>query len=88
ETAFKVAASLAMKEAAKTAKPAILEPMMKVTITVPEENLGDIMGHVTARRGQVNSMEAHGKSQIVNAFVPLAEMFGYATTLRSSTQGR
>ena len=88
ETAFKVAASLAMKEAAKTAKPAILEPMMKVTITVPEENLGDIMGHVTARRGQVNSMEAHGKSQIVNAFIPLAEMFGYATTLRSSTQGR
>ncbi|MCL2114550.1 elongation factor G [Lactococcus protaetiae] len=88
ETAFKVAASLAMKEAAKTAQPAILEPMMKVTITVPEENLGDIMGHVTARRGQVNSMEAHGKSQIVNAFIPLAEMFGYATTLRSSTQGR
>ncbi|HAP15833.1 MAG TPA: elongation factor G, partial [Lactococcus sp.] len=77
ETAFKVAASLAMKEAAKTAQPAILEPMMKVVITVPEENLGDVMGHVTARRGRVNSMEAHGKSQIVNAFVPLAEMFGY-----------
>ena len=88
ETAFKVAASLAMKEAAKTAQPAILEPMMKVVITVPEENLGDVMGHVTARRGRVNSMEAHGKSQIVNAFVPLAEMFGYATTLRSSSQGR
>ena len=88
ETAFKVAASLAMKEAAKTAQPAILEPMMKVIITVPEENLGDVMGHVTARRGRVNSMEAHGKSQIVNAFVPLAEMFGYATTLRSSSQGR
>ena len=88
ETAFKVAASLAMKEAAKTAQPAILEPMMKVVITVPEENLGDVMGHVTARRGRVNSMEAHGKSQIVNAFVPLADMFGYATTLRSSSQGR
>lgn len=88
ETAFKVAASLAMKEAAKTAQPAILEPMMKVVITVPEENLGDVMGHITARRGRVNSMEAHGKSQIVNAFVPLAEMFGYATTLRSSSQGR
>ncbi|WP_338997874.1 elongation factor G [Lactococcus formosensis] len=88
ETAFKVAASLAMKEAAKTAQPAILEPMMKVVITVPEENLGDVMGHVTARRGRVNSMEAHGKSQIVNAFVPLAEMFGYATTLRSASQGR
>ncbi|MCL2858106.1 MAG: elongation factor G [Streptococcaceae bacterium] len=88
ETAFKVAASLAMKEATKTAQPAILEPMMKVVVTVPEENLGDVMGHVTARRGRVNSMEAHGKSQIVNAFVPLAEMFGYATTLRSSSQGR
>ncbi len=88
ETAFKVAASLALKEAAKTAAPAILEPIMKVVITVPEENLGDVMGHVTARRGQVNSMEAHGKSQIVNAFIPLAEMFGYATTLRSSSQGR
>ena len=62
--------------------------MMKVTVTVPEENLGDIMGHVTARRGRVEGMEAHGNSQIVHAFVPLAEMFGYATTLRSSTQGR
>ena len=88
DTAFQVAASLAVKEAAKTAAPAILEPIMKVTITAPEDNLGDIMGHVTARRGQVNSMEAHGKSQIVNAFIPLSEMFGYATTLRSSTQGR
>lgn len=88
ETAFKIAASLALKEAAKTAQPAILEPMMLVTITVPEENLGDVMGHVTARRGRVDGMEAHGNSQIVRAYVPLAEMFGYATTLRSSTQGR
>ena len=88
ETAFKVAASLALKEAAKTAQPAILEPMMLVTITAPEENLGDVMGHVTARRGRVDGMEAHGNSQIVRAFVPLAEMFGYATVLRSATQGR
>ena len=88
ETAFKVAASLALKEAAKTAQPTILEPMMLVTITVPEENLGDVMGHVTARRGRVDGMEAHGNSQIVRAFVPLAEMFGYATVLRSATQGR
>ena len=88
ETAFKVAASLALKEAAKTAQPAILEPMMLVTITVPEENLGDVMGHVTARRGRVDGMEAHGNSQIVRAYVLLAEMFGYATVLRSASQGR
>ncbi|MFU2164413.1 elongation factor G [Streptococcus pluranimalium] len=88
ETAFKIAASLSLKEAAKSAQPAILEPMMLVTVTVPEENLGDVMGHVTARRGRVDGMEAHGSSQIVRAYVPLAEMFGYATTLRSATQGR
>ena len=88
ETAFKVAASLALKEAAKTAQPAILEPMMLVTITAPEDNLGDVMGHVTARRGRVDGMEAHGNTQIVRAYVPLAEMFGYATVLRSATQGR
>lgn len=88
ETAFKIAASLALKEAAKTAHPVILEPVMLVTITAPEENLGDVMGHVTARRGRVDGMEAHGNSQIVRAFVPLAEMFGYATVLRSATQGR
>lgn len=88
ETAFKIAASLALKEAAKTAHPVILEPMMLVTITAPEENLGDVMGHVTARRGRVDGMEAHGNSQIVRAFIPLAEMFGYATVLRSATQGR
>ncbi len=88
ETAFKIAASLALKEAAKTAHPVILEPMMLVTITAPEENLGDVMGHVTARRGRVDGMEAHGNNQIVRAFVPLAEMFGYATVLRSATQGR
>ena len=88
ETAFRVAASMALRAAAKKANPVILEPMMKVVITVPEDYLGDVMGHVTARRGRVEGMEAHGNSQIVNAIVPLAEMFGYATTLRSSTQGR
>ena len=88
ETAFRVASSMALRAAAKKANPSILEPMMKVTITVPEDYLGDVMGHVTARRGRVEGMEAHGNSQIVNAIVPLAEMFGYATTLRSSTQGR
>lgn len=88
ETAFRVAASMALRAAAKHARPVILEPMMKVTITVPEDYLGDIMGHVTSRRGRVEGMEAHGNSQIVNAIVPLAEMFGYATTLRSATQGR
>lgn len=88
ETAFKIAASLALKEAAKSASPAILEPMMLVTITAPEDNLGDVMGHVTARRGRVDGMEARGNVQVVRAFVPLAEMFGYATILRSATQGR
>lgn len=88
ETAFRVAASMSLRAAAKKANPVILEPMMKVTITVPEDYLGDIMGHVTSRRGRVEGMEAHGNSQIVNAMVPLAEMFGYATTLRSATQGR
>ncbi|MDA9460528.1 elongation factor G [Enterococcus mundtii] len=88
ETAFRVAASMSLRAAAKHARPVILEPMMKVTITVPEDYLGDIMGHVTSRRGRVEGMEAHGNSQIVNAIVPLAEMFGYATTLRSATQGR
>ena len=70
ETAFRVAASMALRAAAKKANPSILEPMMKVTITVPEDYLGDVMGHVTARRGRVEGMEAHGNSQIVNAIVP------------------
>ncbi|MDN6640062.1 MAG: elongation factor G [Tetragenococcus sp.] len=88
ETAFRIAASMSLREAAKRADSVILEPMMKVTISIPEEYLGDIMGHVTARRGRVEGMDAHGNAQTVNAFVPLAEMFGYATTLRSATQGR
>ncbi len=88
EMAFKVAASLALKEAAKKCDPVILEPMMKVEIVMPEEYMGDIMGDVTSRRGRVEGMEARGNAQVVRAFVPLAEMFGYATNLRSNTQGR
>ena len=88
EMAFKVAASLALKEAAKKCNPVILEPIMKVEVVMPEEYLGDIMGDITARRGRVEGMEARGNAQVVSAQVPLSEMFGYATSLRSSTQGR
>ncbi|MDF0479802.1 elongation factor G [Vagococcus sp. PNs007] len=88
ETAFRVAASMALKAAAKKAQPAILEPIMGIEIVIPEDYLGDIMGHVTSRRGRVEGMEARGNSQVVRAMIPLAEMFGYATTLRSATQGR
>ncbi|MDT3958628.1 elongation factor G [Staphylococcus kloosii] len=88
EMAFKIAASLALKEAAKKCDPVILEPITKVTIEMPEEYMGDIMGDVTARRGRVDGMEPRGNAQVVNAYVPLSEMFGYATSLRSNTQGR
>ncbi|MDZ5503082.1 elongation factor G [Enterococcus cecorum] len=88
ETAFRVAASMALRAAAKKANPVILEPIMAVEVVVPEEYLGDVMGHVTARRGRVEGMEARNNSHVVRAMVPLAEMFGYATTLRSATQGR
>ncbi|MCW6676239.1 elongation factor G [Aerococcaceae bacterium NML180378] len=88
ETAFKVAASMALKAAAKKAQPSILEPMMAVEITVPEEYFGDVMGHVNSRRGRVEGSEMRGNAQIVKGMIPLSEMFGYATTLRSATQGR
>ncbi|WP_137597227.1 elongation factor G [Paucilactobacillus kaifaensis] len=88
EAAFKVAASLALRNAAKTAGPVILEPIMKVDIVIPEEYMGDIMGQVTARRGRIEGMEERGNAQQVHSFVPLSEMFGYATTLRSASQGR
>ncbi|WP_334341102.1 elongation factor G [Companilactobacillus sp. HBUAS56275] len=88
EAAFKIAASMSLRNAAKTAGAVILEPIMKVEIVTPESYLGDVMGQVTARRGRVEGMEARGNAQLINAFVPLAEMFGYATTLRSATQGR
>ncbi|MEH7010793.1 elongation factor G [Neobacillus niacini] len=88
EMAFKIAASMALKNAASKCKPVILEPMMRVEVVIPEEYLGDIMGQITARRGRVEGMEARGNAQVVRASVPLSEMFGYATALRSSTQGR
>ncbi|WP_332632911.1 elongation factor G [Halalkalibacter flavus] len=88
EMAFKIAASMALKNAKSKCSPVLLEPLMKVEIVVPEEYMGDVMGDVTARRGRVEGMEARGNAQIVKAFVPLAEMFGYATSLRSRTQGR
>lgn len=88
EMAFKIAASMALKNAAKKCNPVILEPMMKVEVVIPDEYLGDIMGDITSRRGRVEGMEARGNAQVVRAFVPLSEMFGYATALRSNTQGR
>ena len=88
EAAFKVAASLALKNAASKAGAVILEPIMKVQVTTPEEYLGDVMGSITARRGTMEGMEDRAGAKIINSFVPLSEMFGYATTLRSSTQGR
>ncbi|SDQ32720.1 elongation factor G [Carnobacterium viridans] len=88
ETAFKVAASMALKNAAKKANPVILEPMMGVEITIPEDYLGDVMGHISARRGRIEGSEARGNTTIVKGMIPLAEMFGYATALRSATQGR
>jgi elongation factor G len=88
EVAFKIAASMAFREAARRSDPVLLEPVMRVEVVVPEAYLGDVIGDLSGRRGKVNSMEAHGGTQIVNAVVPLAEMFGYATELRSRTQGR
>ncbi|UQS84007.1 elongation factor G [Bombilactobacillus thymidiniphilus] len=88
EAAFKVAASMALHNAVKSAGAVILEPVMKVEVVTPEDYLGDVMGQVTARRGRIEGMEERGNAQLINAFVPLSEMFGYATTLRSATQGR
>ncbi len=88
EMAFKIAGSLAFKEAARHASPVLLEPIMKVEVVVPEEHMGDVMGDLNSRRGRILSMEARGSTQIINARVPLSEMFGYATDLRSRTQGR
>ncbi|GIN64305.1 elongation factor G [Robertmurraya siralis] len=88
EMAFKIAASMALKNAASKCNPVILEPVMRVEVIIPEEYMGDIMGNITSRRGRVEGMDARGNAQVVRAMVPLSEMFGYATTLRSSTQGR
>jgi elongation factor G len=88
EMAFKIAGSMGFKEAARHANPILLEPIMKVEVVVPEEYMGDVMGDLNGRRGRILSMEARGSTQIINARVPLSEMFGYATDLRSRTQGR
>ena len=93
EMAFKIAGSMALKDAVDKADPTILEPIMKVEVTMPEEFMGDVIGDLNSRRGHIEGMETRGvgeghRTQVVRAFVPLAEMFGYATDLRSMTQGR
>ena len=88
EMAFKIAGSMAFQDAAKKARPVLLEPMMRVEVVVPKEHLGDVMGNLSSRRGHIQSQEDRGGTQIINARVPLSEMFGYATDLRSRTQGR
>ncbi|NLY77632.1 MAG: elongation factor G [Tissierellia bacterium] len=88
EMAFKIAASMALKEALQKAKPVLLEPIMKVEVIVPEEYMGDVIGDINSRRGRIEGMEPRDGVQVVKAFVPLGEMFGYATDLRSNTQGR
>lgn len=88
EMAFKIAASIAFKEGMKKADPVLLEPIMKVEVVVPDEYLGDVIGDINSRRGQIEGIEPRAGAQIVHAYVPLSEMFGYATDLRSKTQGR
>jgi len=88
ELAFKIAGSLALKEALRKADCALLEPMMQVEVSIPDEYLGDVMGNLNARRGKIEGTDIRGGAQIVKALMPLSEMFGYATDLRSKTQGR
>jgi len=88
EMAFKIAGSMAFKKAARMAKPVLLEPIMAVEVVTPEDYMGDVIGDLSSRRGKVEGMEQRGNAQVVRAQVPLAEMFGYATDLRSRTQGR
>jgi elongation factor G len=88
EMAFKIAGSMAIKEAARQAGPVILEPIMDVEVVAPEDFLGAVIGDLSSRRGKIGGMSQRGESQVVTAMVPLAEMFGYSTTLRSATQGR
>ena len=88
EMAFKIAGSMAFQDAAKKAKPVLLEPIMRVEVVVPKEHMGDVMGNLSSRRGQIQSQEDRGGTQIIQARVPLSEMFGYSTDLRSRTQGR
>lgn len=88
EMAFKIAGSMAIKDALKKGNPVLLEPVMEVEVTIPEEYMGDVMGDINSRRGRIDGMEAQAGAQIIKAYVPLSEMFGYATDLRSKTQGR
>ena len=88
EMAFKIAGSMAFKEAMRKADPVLMEPIMKVSVIVPEDYMGDVIGDLNSRRGQIQGMEARGAAQQIDAFVPLSEMFGYATDLRSRSQGR
>jgi elongation factor G len=88
EMAFKIAGSMAVQEAARKASPALLEPVMSVEVITPEDFLGEVIGDLSRRRGKIQGQEPRGNALAVNAFVPLSEMFGYATDLRSSTQGR
>ena len=88
EMAFRIAGSMALKEAVRKAKPVLLEPVMEVEVVVPEEYMGDIIGDLNSRRGKIEGMEPRGKAQVIRARIPLAEMFGYATDLRSLSQGR
>src|SRR5690606_35180447 len=88
EIAFKVAGSIAFKEAARRANPVLLEPMMDVEVTTPGDYMGDVMGDLSSRRGKIQGMDQRGDAQVIKAIVPLSEMFGYSTNLRSATQGR
>ena len=88
EMAFKIAGSMAFKEAAKKASPAILEPMMNVEVVCPEQYMGDVLGDLSSRRGKIGGMTQRGEAQVIAATVPLSEMFGYSTKLRSMSQGR
>src|SRR5207237_9525176 len=88
EMAFKIAGSMALKEAVAKARPVLLEPVMEVEVVTPEDFMGDVIGDVNSRRGRIEKLDNRGTSRIIRAFVPLAEMFGYATALRSRTRGR
>jgi elongation factor G len=88
EMAFRIAGSMAFKDAMRKGDPVLLEPIMKVDVTVAEDYMGDVIGDINSRRGQIEGMEARNNAQVIHAYVPLAEMFGYATDLRSKTQGR
>ena len=88
EMAFHIAGSLAFKEAMQKAAPILLEPIMKVEVTMPEEYMGDVIGDINSRRGHIEGMDDIGGGKMIRGFVPLAEMFGYSTDLRSETQGR